>query len=112
MINPMDINILTKSPNKLSSLITNVINTPIFGTFLYNIFTRKNKIKSIFKTDYYSNYTFEEDDITKVYYESAHAEGSKYLFASLLFDKGLVFRIMNSSDSTTKRKEKPVKVLE
>lgn len=83
MINPMDINILTKSPSKLSSLVTKVINTPIFGTFLYNIFTRKNKIKSLFETDYYSNYTFEEDDITKVYYESAHTSGSKYLFASL-----------------------------
>ena len=33
----------------------------------------------------------------------------KYLFASLLFDKGLVFRIMNSSESTTKKKEKSVK---
>ena len=83
MINPMDINILTKSPNKLSSLITKIINTPIFGTFLYNVFTRKNKVKSLFATDYYSNYTFEEDDIAKVYYESAHTDGSKYLFASL-----------------------------
>jgi len=83
IINPMDINILTKSPNKLSSFITKVINLPIFGTFLYNIFVRKNKIKSIFTTDYYSNYTFEEDEIVKVYYESAHTDGSKHLFASL-----------------------------
>lgn len=83
MVNPMDINILTKSPNKLSSFITKIINMPVFGTFLYNIFTRKGKIKSLFETDYYSNYTFEEDDIAKVYYESAHTEGSKYLFASL-----------------------------
>jgi len=83
MINPMDINILTKSPNKISSFITKVINTPVFGTFLYNIFTRKGKVKSLFETDYYSNYTFEENTISKVYYESAHTEGSKYLFASL-----------------------------
>ena len=83
MINPMDINILTKSPNKFSSFITKIINTPVFGTFLYNIFTRKSKIKSLFETDYYSNYTFEEDDIVKVYYESAHTNDSKYLFASL-----------------------------
>lgn len=83
MINPMDINILTKSPNKLSSFITKVINTPVFGTFLYNVFTRERKIRSLFETDYYSNYTFEEDYITKVYYESAHTDGSKYLFASL-----------------------------
>ena len=83
MVNPMDINVLTKSPNKLSSFITKLINTPIFGTFLYNVFTRKGKVKSLFETDYYSNYTFEEDDIAKVYYESAHTDGSKYLFASL-----------------------------
>lgn len=83
MINPMDINILTKSPNKLSSFITKFINTPVFGTFFYNIFARKSKIKSLFESDYYSNYTFEEDDIVKVYYESAHADGSKHLFASL-----------------------------
>lgn len=83
MINPMDINVLTKSPNKLSSLITKIINTPILGTFLYNVFTRKEKVKSLFETDYYSNYTFEEDNIAKVYYESAHTKGSKYLFASL-----------------------------
>ena len=83
MVNPMDINVLTKSPNKLSSFITKVINLPILGTFLYNVFTRKGKVKSLFETDYYSNYTFEEDDITKVYYESAHTDGSKHLFASL-----------------------------
>lgn len=83
MINPMDINVLTKSPNKLSSLITKIINTPILGTFLYNVFTRKEKVESLFETDYYSNYTFEEDNIAKVYYESAHTKGSKYLFASL-----------------------------
>ena len=83
MVNPMDINVLTKSPNKLSSFITKAINLPVFGTFLYNVFTRKGKVKSLFETDYYSNYTFEEDDIAKVYYESAHTEGSKHLFASL-----------------------------
>ena len=83
MINPMDINILTKSPNKLSTLVTKAINFPVFGTFLYNIFTRQNKIKSLFVTDYYSNYTFDEDKITKIYYESAHSSGSKHLFASL-----------------------------
>ena len=83
MINPMDINILTKSPNKISSLITKTINLPIFGTFLYNVFTRKNKVGSLFKTDYYSNYTFEDNEIAKIYYESAHTDGSKHLFASL-----------------------------
>ena len=83
MINPMDINILTKSPNKLSSLITKIINLPILGTFIYNIFSRKSKVKSLFENDYYNNYTFEEDDIAKVYYESAHSDGSKHLFASL-----------------------------
>ncbi len=83
MINPMDINILTKSPNKLSTFITKAINFPVFGTFLYNIFTRKNKIYSIFETDYYSDYSEEFDDIAKIYYESAHSNGSKYLFSSL-----------------------------
>ena len=83
MINPMDINILTKAPNKFTSLITKMVNLPILGTFLYNLFTTKNKVNSLFKEDYYSNYTFEEDEIAKVYYESAHTEGSKHLFASL-----------------------------
>lgn len=83
MVNPMDINILTKSPNKLSTFITKTISLPVFGTFLYNLFTRKNKVESLFKTDYYSNYTFEDNEIAKIYYESAHTDGSKYLFASL-----------------------------
>ena len=83
MINPMDINILTKAPNKISSLFTKIINLPVFGTFIYNILSGRNKINSLFNTDYYSNYTFEEDEIAKVYYETAHAKGSKHLFASL-----------------------------
>ena len=83
MVNPMDINILIKSPNKISSFITKTINLPVVGTFLYNVFTRKNKVESLFKTDYYSNYTFEDNEISKIYYESAHTDGSKHLFASL-----------------------------
>ena len=83
MINPMDMNILTKSPSKLSTLVTKIINLPVFGTFLYNIFSSRKKVNSLFKTDYYSNYTFEDDEDAKIYYESAHTEGSKYLFASL-----------------------------
>ena len=77
MVNPTDLTVVTKAPGKVTKMFTRIINTPILGTFLYNIFTRKSKVRDMVGED--------NDDLVKVYYETAHSDnpGSKYLFASL-----------------------------
>ena len=77
MVNPTDLNVVTKAPGKVTKMFTKIINTPILGTFLYNIFTRKSKVRDMVGED--------DAELAKVYYEAAHSNhpGSKYLFASL-----------------------------
>lgn len=86
MVNPSDIKILAKSPNKKSKTLAHIINLPVFGTFLYNILTRKSDIEALFHMDYFYNNSKVDNDLISTYYESAHSSNpnSKYLFASLI----------------------------
>lgn len=83
MVNPMDINILNKAPNNISKYIAKFINTPVFGTFFYNMMTKKKKTEDLFHTDYFFDFSSIDEEMVKIYYETAHADGSKHLFASL-----------------------------
>lgn len=85
MINPSDIKLLLKSPNKRSKSLANIINLPIFGTFLYNILTRKSMIENLFYNDYFYKASDINNELILTYYETAHSSNpsSKYLFASL-----------------------------
>lgn len=85
IINPNDINEFSKSPSKRSKTLKNLINTPIIGTFLYNISTTKTSLKRKFKDDFYCNSDLVVPTEIKAYYEAAHLGGlsSKYLFASI-----------------------------
>lgn len=85
MVNPFDVRYLSKSPSKRTKTLTRIINTPIFGSFLYNILMQKKKIEKLYKEVYF----YDEDLVTKslidTCYETAHSgnASSKYLFASL-----------------------------
>lgn len=85
MINPADIRHLAKVPSKRTKTLTRMINTPIFGTFLYNILTQKKKIEKICKEDYFYNSDLVTESLIDTYYETAHSgnASSKYLFASI-----------------------------
>lgn len=85
LINPTDIKQLSRIPTKRTKTLAWLINTPIFGTLLYNIVMRKKRIESIFSKEYICDGQNLEKDMINTYYEAAHTSGSasKYLFASL-----------------------------
>ena len=85
LVNPHDIQLLSKIPSKRTKILTWLINTPILGTFLYNILTRKSEVENLFYMDYFYDKNKIEDGTVNTYYEAAHSgnASSKYLFASL-----------------------------
>ncbi len=85
-INPQSIYQLNQIPSKQTKLLKFLIETPILGTFVYNMLTTKNAFEKSFREEYFSNpYNIEEKDILS-YYEAAHTPDyySKYAFASHL----------------------------
>lgn len=85
-INPQSIYQLNQIPSKQTKLLKFLIETPILGTFVYNMLTTKNAFEKSFREEYFSNpYNIEEKDILS-YYEAAHTSdyNSKYAFASHL----------------------------
>lgn len=84
-VNPLDIKLLSKIPTKRTKMISRFINLPIIGTLLYNILTKKDNIRKLFKTKYYYNKENIERNIIDTYYETAHIgnSSSKHLFASI-----------------------------
>lgn len=85
LVNPAGINLLSKIPNKKSKFITLLINTPIFGTFIYNMFTKRKDIQSLFELDYFFNKKRIDNILVRSYYETAHTGSAspKHLFASM-----------------------------
>lgn len=85
-INPQSIYQLNQIPSKQTKLLKFLIETPILGTFVYNMLTTKNAFEKNFREEYFSNpYNIEEKDILS-YYEASHTSdyNSKYAFASHL----------------------------
>lgn len=83
-INPIDIKQLGRIPNKRSKMLTWIINTPVFGTFLYNMFVKEKNIESLFKEKYFYHSENVTSEMIKTYYECSHSGGAvcKYLFSS------------------------------
>ena len=86
LVNPENIEKLSKSPSKISKTWAKVINVPIFGTFLYNVMTKKEQIKEIFLAEYYYNQANVDEFLIDLYYRNAHTSHSdcKYLYASII----------------------------
>lgn len=86
LVNPTDIRRLTRIPGKRSKMLTWIINTPILGTFIYNIAAKQKSIEILFKEKYFYNTDKVTNEMVRTCYESAHSGGasSKYLFASLV----------------------------
>lgn len=86
LVNPESIVELAKIPTKRTKALRLLINLPIIGTFLYNIFHSKNSIGNIFRNYYFSNIRNVKDYDIECYCEAAHIEKShsKYLFSSIM----------------------------
>ena len=85
-INPQDIAKLSKIPGKRKKMLKFLIETPILGTFVYNIFANKKNISNKFLNEYYSCAGKIEDTDINAYIEAAHYKdfSSKFTTASYL----------------------------
>lgn len=85
-INPQDVGKLSKIPGKRTKMLKFLLETPILGTFIYNIFCNKKNITNKFLNEYFSCAgKIEENDIL-AYFEAAHYKdySSKYATTSYL----------------------------
>lgn len=85
-INPVSLQQLNITPDKLSKLKKKVIELPFVGTFVYNLVTSNAKIDEAFRTAYYEKPQLISSHLEDIYYESAHTGGSngRFLYSSLL----------------------------
>lgn len=84
LINPQSLYQCNQIPSKQTKALKILIETPIIGTFLFNLLTSKGVFENTFENKYFGNSNnIEETDIL-TYWESAHKKGycSKYSFAS------------------------------
>lgn len=84
LINPQSLYQCNQIPSKQTKVLKLLIETPILGTFLFNLVTTKSSFENTFRNKYFGNSNnIEETDIL-TYLESAHKKGycSKYSFAS------------------------------
>ncbi len=83
MINPMSLYRLNEIPSKRTKTLKILIETPILGTLLYNLYAMKCNIEDKFIENYYFNPFKVKQTYIDTYYESSNLGNAKYLFASL-----------------------------
>lgn len=85
LVNPESIAEMAKIPTKRTKILKFIINMPIIGTLVYNIIGTRNRIESVFKTEYFYNPMKVEISMIDTYYESLHTQNanSKFLFSSI-----------------------------
>lgn len=85
-INPPSLYTLNQIPSKQTKLLKFLLDFPILGTFIYNLYTNKDTFTAAFQKKYFFNSTkIEEEDII-AYMESAHTPDyhSKYAYSSYI----------------------------
>lgn len=86
LINPPNINKLNLIPSKHTKILKLTLDTPIIGTFIYNVLTHRKYIEKDFREKYfYNEFNIKEDDILS-YIEASHTPdyNSKYAYASYI----------------------------
>lgn len=85
VINPESISELMLQPNKRKNIYKNILDFPIFGTFLYNIEMKEKNIANKLQYNNYSNSHNIPATITNMYYEAAHLgnEKGRHLLSSI-----------------------------
>lgn len=83
-INPQNLYESNQIPSKQTKTFKLLLDTPIIGTFTYNLLTNKSSLEKVFKEEYFYNpLNIEERDIL-AYLESSHLPEytSKYVYSS------------------------------
>lgn len=83
-VNPPDFKELNKIPSKNSAIQKLLLEIPIIGTMIYNIFMSRPNIDHSLSENLFFNPFRIDPDFLDLYYENAHQDdcGGKYLYAS------------------------------
>lgn len=86
LINPPDFNQLNQAPSKNSRLQKLMLETPVFGTMIYNVLMSRQNIEHIFSEKLFYNPFRINPIFVDTFYESAHSDccKGKYMYASLV----------------------------
>lgn len=84
LVSPESIRHAMINPGKHSNIRKMLLNTPVLGTMLYNIFVNRHEINRKFTTELFAYQNMIPRETCKAYHETAHLGGAsaKYLFAS------------------------------
>ncbi len=84
-INPDSLNVCSETPDKVAQLRKWLLESPILGTFIYNIEMSRKNIDLVFRQQYFQRPQLISSKYEDIYFESAHRGGSrgKYLQASI-----------------------------
>lgn len=85
-INPQDLYQLSQIPSRKSRLQKLILNLPIVGTFIYNLYTNKNSFTKLFLKEYFYDAGKIEDADISAYVEASHIGGyhAKYSYSSYI----------------------------
>ena len=83
-INPQSISSLIQIPSRRTRILKLIIQTPVIGTFIFNILTGWGHTTKKFRREYFFNPSMIHENDVACYREAAHTGGycSKYSFAS------------------------------
>ena len=86
LINPQNLNQLSRIPSKRTKLLKLLIDTPVLGTFVYNMLTNKESFRKSFADRFFYNPGMITEGILDAYRESSHQPDctAKYIFASYM----------------------------
>ena len=84
LVSPESIRHAMINPGKHSNIRKMLLNTPVLGTMLYNIFVNRHEINRKFTNELFAYQNMIPRETCKAYHETAHLGGAsaKYLFAS------------------------------
>lgn len=84
-INPPELSDFLRTPDRFSFVKKILIESPIIGTFLYNLHMSSNNITKKFRNDYFARPQLVSSKLVDISYEASHMDKSrgKYLLASM-----------------------------
>lgn len=90
LISPQNLYEGNQIPSKQTRLFKCMIDTPILGTFIYNLYTNRTSFETKFRYEYFHQPVDHMDDIIDAYLESAHVGNcnGKYAYSSFLSKYG------------------------
>lgn len=85
-INPQSLYKLNQIPSKETRTMKLIMEIPILGTFIYNLYTSRSSIKEEFEKEYFYNKNKIKEEYITAYTEAAHRNDycSKYSYTSYL----------------------------